>query len=119
MREHCCGLCGRDIVYAIVRTGGKQYKVAPNSVFSVEKLASPAGEECVLDDVLLVADDDGVRIGTPRVPGASVKAVVVEQYRGKKIRGLTYKAKKNVRRRYGHRQFLTRLKVVEITSGNN
>ncbi len=105
-------------MYAIVRTGGKQYKVAPNTVVSVEKLDAPPGEECTLDDVLMVADDEGrVHIGKPRVPGASVKAVVLDQYRGKKIRGLTYKPKKNVRRRYGHRQYLTKLRVVAIVAG--
>jgi large subunit ribosomal protein L21 len=62
----------------------------------------------------MVADDGGVKVGTPLVPGASVTAEVVEQYRGKKIRGFTYKPTKNIRRRFGHRQSLTRLRVVEI-----
>jgi len=105
-------------VYAIVRSGGKQYKVAPQTVFSVEKLDVPVGTEHVLDDVLLVADDQRVTVGTPRVPGAAVVVKVLDQYRGKKIRGFTYKPKKNVRRRYGHRQYLTRLEVVDIRTGN-
>ncbi len=103
-------------MYAIVRTGGRQYRAERDTVFSVEKLPGQPGERCTLDEVLLVADDDRVVIGTPTVSGAAVVAEVVEQYRGKKIRGLTYKPKKNVRRRYGHRQYLTRLRVVEIQS---
>lgn len=104
-------------MYAIVRTGGKQYKVEPDTVFSVEKLDVPEGQQYRLDDVLMVADDDSIRVGTPRVPGASVTVEVLRQYRGKKIRGLTYKPKKNVRRRYGHRQSLTQLKVLDINTG--
>lgn len=104
-------------MYAIVRSGGKQYKVEPKTIFSVEKLDVPVGEEHSLDEVLLVADEKQVLVGTPRVPGASVRVKVLEQYRGKKIRGLTYKPKKNVRRRYGHRQYLTRLEVMEIETG--
>lgn len=106
-------------MYAIVRTGGKQYKVEPNTIFSVEKLDVPVGTEHALDDVLLVADGESVAVGRPRVPGAQVVVRVVEQYRGKKIRGLTYKPKKNVRRRYGHRQCLTRLQVVDIRTDSS
>lgn len=101
-------------VYAIVRSGGKQYKVAPNTVLSVEKVEAAPGGEHTFDEVLLVADDTGVRIGTPLVPGAVVKAEVVEQYRGKKINGFTYKPTKRIQRHYGHRQSLTRVRVLSI-----
>jgi len=111
------GSGGRFGLYAIVRAGGKQYKVREDTVLSVEKHEGNAGEQISLSDVLMVSDDSGVKVGTPLVAGASVTAEVVEQYRGKKIRGFTYKPTKNIRRRYGHRQSLTRLRVVEIKAG--
>jgi large subunit ribosomal protein L21 len=101
-------------VYAIVRSGGKQYKVAPNTIVSVEKLDADKGGQVAFKEVLLVCDDTGVRIGTPCVPGAVVTAEVVEQYRGKKIHGYTYKPTKRIQRHYGHRQYLTRVKVLSI-----
>ncbi|MBM3496618.1 MAG: 50S ribosomal protein L21 [Armatimonadetes bacterium] len=103
-------------MYAIVRTGGKQYKVAPNTVLSVEKLDADEGAAYAFKDVLLVCDDTGVRIGTPCVPGAVVNAEVLQQYRGKKIRGFTYRPTKRTQRHYGHRQSLTRVKVLSIGS---
>lgn len=109
-----CRPRGRSTLYAIVRSGGKQYKVKLDAVISVEKLDGAPGDKVALDDVLMVADDAGVKIGTPRVPGASVTVEVMEQYRGKKVRGFTYKPTKNIRRRFGHRQPLTRLRVVDI-----
>lgn len=101
-------------MYAIVRAGGRQYKVSPDTVISVDRLKEEVGAKIALTDVLLVSDDDSVRIGTPNVPGATVNAEVIEQYRDKKIRGFTYKPTKRIRRRYGHRQQLTRLKVIDI-----
>ena len=106
-------------MYAIVRSGGKQYKVAPNTVLSVEKVQADADGRYTFEDVLLVADEAGVRIGTPRVPDVKVTAEVLEQYRGKKVRGFTYKPKKNVQRRYGHRQSLTRVRVLAIGSSSD
>jgi len=101
-------------VYAIVRTGGKQYRVSENSVITVEKLEGNPGDTVELADVLLVADGDKVRIGAPAVQGARVTATVVETSRGKKIRGYTYKKVKNVQRHYGHRQWQTTLKINSI-----
>jgi large subunit ribosomal protein L21 len=101
-------------VYAIVRSGGKQYKVAPKSVVSVEKIQPDASGKYAFRDVLLVSDETGVRIGTPCVPGVVVNAEVIEQYKGKKIRGFTYKPTKRIQRHYGHRQQLTRLRVTSI-----
>ena len=102
-------------MYAIVRAGGKQYRVAENDVIQVNKLAVEEGEAVVLDQVLLVGDDSGVRVGTPYVTGASVQGKVVRQYKGRKIRGFTYKPKKNIHRRYGHRQLLTSVAIEKIT----
>jgi large subunit ribosomal protein L21 len=105
-------------MYAIVATGGKQYKVAPGDTFYVEKLAVNPGDRVELDQVLTVVKDDGqVLIGTPLVDGAKVVTKVVEQGKGPKIRVFKYKNKVNYRRRQGHRQPFTRLTVEEILLG--
>ena len=104
-------------MYAIVESGGRQYRAEEGQSFSVEKLPYEVGEQIELPNVLLLADDAEVQIGQPTVPGASVKATVVDQYRGKKIFVWKYKPKKRYRRRMGHRQSYTRLRVDEIVAG--
>jgi large subunit ribosomal protein L21 len=104
-------------VYAIVESGGRQYRAEEGHSFSVEKLPYEVGDQIELDKVLLVANDDGVKVGQPTVEGVSVKATVVEQYRGKKIFVWKYKPKKRYRRRKGHRQSYTRLRIDEIVGG--
>jgi large subunit ribosomal protein L21 len=99
---------------AVVRTGGKQYKVEPNTILRVEKLPAEEGQTVELTEVLLVQDDNGLRIGTPTVPNAKVVAEVVRHVKGRKIIGFTYKPKKNERRHYGHRQWQTVLRVQSI-----
>ena len=106
-------------MYAIVRTGGKQYRVAENQVLRVEKLDAGVGAEVRLDEVLLVGGDDGAQLGAPTVAGAVVVARVLNQGKGRKIRGFTFKAKKNERRRYGHRQQYTELLVQSIEVGGS
>lgn len=101
-------------MYAIVKTGGQQYRVEENSIIDVNKLASDQGEEIVLDEVLLVGGDGGVKVGTPHVAGAKVMAKVVKQFKGPKIDAFTYKPKKNIQRRWGHRQQMTKLKITKI-----
>lgn len=101
-------------MYAIVRAGGKQYKVAENDIIEVDKLSSPEGETVVLDQVLLVSADNDVKIGSPYVAGAQVTGKVVRHYKGRKIRGFTYKPKKHSHRRYGHRQQLTAVAINKI-----
>lgn len=101
-------------MYAVVQTGGKQVRVAPKEVVAVEKLDAREGEAVVLDQVLMVRTDANTRIGTPFVEGAKVVCKVLAHDRGKKIRGFIYKPKKNERRRFGHRQWFTRLRVEEI-----
>ena len=102
-------------MYAIVETGGKQYRVSPNDVIDVEKLDLPEGSICELDKVLMVAKDNGeTLVGRPYVEGAVVVAKVVGHGRGPKILGFKYKPKKRYRRRWGHRQWFTRLKIEEI-----
>jgi large subunit ribosomal protein L21 len=104
-------------VYVIVKSGGRQYRAEVGNSFSVEKLPYEVGEQIDLDEVLLVADGDEVKVGQPLVSGASVKATVTEQYQGKKIFVWKYRPKKRYRRRQGHRQQYTRLRVDEIEAG--
>jgi len=101
--------------YAIIKTGGKQYRVAPGDVIAVEKLDGEPGAELHFDEVLLTAHDGAVRVGTPTVAGARVTAEVVRQGRAKKILVFKKKRRKNYRRRQGHRQAQTTVRVSAIT----
>ncbi len=101
-------------MFAVVKTGGKQYKVAENDVLTVERLPGEAGETVTLDEVLLVGDEKGVKVGTPTVAGTVVTAEIVEQTRGDKIIVFKKKRRHNYRRKRGHRQDLTVLKVLAI-----
>ncbi len=103
--------------YAIIETGGKQYRVQPGKSISVEKIEGETGSTVELDRVLLVSEDDRVSIGTPTVAGAKVVAEVAEQGRGKKIIVLKYKSKTRYRGKTGHRQSLTKLAIKEIVTG--
>lgn len=101
-------------MYALVRTGGKQYRVAKDDTILVERIAADEGTEVILDDVVMLGDGDKVTIGTPRVEGAAVSATVVSQTRGPKIIIFRRKRRKNHRRTQGHRQDLTLLKINAI-----
>jgi large subunit ribosomal protein L21 len=101
-------------MYAVIRTGGKQYRVAVGDSVEVEKLDGEVGETITLNDILLVADGDTVQIGRPTVAGASVSARITGQHRGNKIRVFRYKPKKRIRVRGGHRQYLTRLQIESV-----
>ncbi|CCW34854.1 LSU ribosomal protein L21P [Chthonomonas calidirosea] len=101
-------------MYAIIKTGGKQYRVSAGDRLVVEKLPGEPQTSIELSEVLLVQTDDNLKIGNPLVEGAKVTATILEQTKGKKIKGLTYKPKKNERRRYGHRQQQTILRVDAI-----
>ncbi|MGD9711801.1 MAG: 50S ribosomal protein L21 [Thermomicrobiales bacterium] len=102
--------------YAIIATGGKQYRVGVGDVITVEKLDVEAGATVTLDSVLLIGGDGSTVIGTPLVDGASVTADVVDNFRGEKIIVFKYKPKKRYRRRTGHRQSLTRLAITGINA---
>jgi len=104
-------------MYAIVKTGGKQHKAEKDSVLVVEKIEGEPGSRVELDEVLMVSDGKAVKVGTPFVAGAMVKAEIVKQGKGKKINAFNYKPKKNVRKRWGHRQPQTTLKVIEVVGG--
>ena len=102
-------------MYAIVETGGKQYRVTPGDTVAVERLSGEPGETLDLDRVLLVAGTgDQARIGSPGIDGAVVRAEVVEHIRGEKIIVFRYKSKVRYRRKTGHRQSLTRLRITDI-----
>jgi large subunit ribosomal protein L21 len=101
-------------MYAIVETGGKQYQVEAGQIVDVERLSADVGDEVELDQVLLVSGDDEVRVGQPRVEGAKVRATVLRQDRGRKVIVFKFKPKERYRRKAGHRQSYTRLRIDEI-----
>ncbi|HBX69888.1 MAG TPA: 50S ribosomal protein L21 [Chloroflexi bacterium] len=102
-------------MYAIVESGGKQYKAVPGTTIEVDRLLIEEGAEINLDRVLLVSDGEEVQVGTPTVDGTTVKATVVEHFKGRKIIVFKYKAKERYRRKQGHRQQYTRLQIDEIS----
>jgi large subunit ribosomal protein L21 len=100
-------------MYAVIRTGGKQYRVQENDTIEIEKLDGEVGSVLTIDDVLLLGGDS-TKIGSPTVAGASVTGTIVKQGKGKKIHGLTYIKVKQHQRHYGHRQELTTLRIDAI-----
>lgn len=104
------------MTFAVIRTGGKQYRVTPNSVLKVEKLEAEAGATVTFHDVLAVGSDAGLTLGAPTVPGASVSATVLEQARADKIIVFKKKRRQNYRRKRGHRQHLTVLRIGDIAT---
>ncbi|NIV32546.1 MAG: 50S ribosomal protein L21 [Anaerolineae bacterium] len=103
-------------MYAVVKTGGKQYRVSPGDSIDVEKLPYEVGEQVELDEVLLVANGKGAKIGRPLVKGAKVKATVTRQAKGRKVIIFKIRPSKRYRRRKGHRQHFTRLRIDEIVA---
>ncbi|HEU5325402.1 MAG TPA: 50S ribosomal protein L21 [Candidatus Limnocylindria bacterium] len=104
-------------MYAVVTTGGKQYRVEPGSELVVERLAADPGATITFDRVLLVGDGEAVTVGTPTVDGATVSATVLGEALGPKLIIFKFKQKVKYRRHTGHRQHLTRVRIDEITSG--
>lgn len=102
------------LIYAVILTGGKQYRVEPGQTIDVESLPADPGSEVELHDVLLLADGDAVTVGTPVVRGAVVRAEIVDHGRDQKVISFKYKAKTRYRRKHGHRQGFTRLAIKEI-----
>ena len=101
-------------MYAVVKTGGKQYRLGIGDSVKVEKLPNEVGNIIELSQILMVSDGDEVKVGTPFVTGASVKAEIIGHGRNKKIRVFKMKRRKKYRRTQGHRQAFTQLKVTEI-----
>ncbi len=104
-------------MFAVIKTGGKQYRVKADDVITIEKLAGEAGDAVSFDDVLMVGGDVDTTIGTPTVDGASVAGELVEQTRGAKIVVFKKKRRKDYRRKKGHRQDLTMVRITEILTG--
>ena len=101
-------------MFAVIQTGGKQYTVAPGDEISVEKIEGEAGDSIVLENVLMLGGDKGVTVGAPMVTGASVVAELVENGRGKKIIVFKKRRRQNYRRKAGHRQWFSKLRISEI-----
>ncbi len=103
-------------MYAVIRTGGKQYRVEQGATIRVEKLPGERGAQLELGDVLLVGDGDSVKVGQPTVPGAKVTAEIVAQVLGEKLLVFKFRRRKAYRRKTGHRQQYTALKITGITA---
>ncbi len=104
-------------MYAVIQTGGKQYRVSQGDKLRVEKLGADEGAKVELDKVLMVADGDKVSIGTPYVKGGKVTATVKAHGRGKKVNIIKFKRRKHHLKRQGHRQWYTELEITKITAG--
>lgn len=101
-------------MYAVVETGGKQYRVAAGEKLEVEKLSVDAGQTVTLDKVLMLSNDGTVQIGSPTLEGASVEATVVEHYKGDKVVAFKFKRRKGYRKKKGHRQQHSLIEIKEI-----
>ncbi|MBE3101428.1 MAG: 50S ribosomal protein L21 [Firmicutes bacterium] len=101
-------------MYAVIKTGGKQYRVQEGDILMVEKLEAADGSTVLFSEVLALSDDNGLKVGTPVVDGAVVEAQILGQGKGKKIIVYKYKAKKNYRKKQGHRQPYTKIQVMKI-----
>ncbi len=104
-------------MHAVIKTGGKQYRVAAGDQLNIESLAGEVGAEIRFDEVLMLSDGDDVTVGTPLVAGANVQAKVVEHGRGEKIRIIKFKRRKHYRRTMGHRQNYTRVEITGVNKG--
>jgi large subunit ribosomal protein L21 len=103
-------------MYAVVKTGGKQYRVSAGEKLKIEQIAADVGQEIVLDQVLVVADGDALKMGTPLVAGATVKAKVLSQGRGDKVRIFKMRRRKHYRKSQGHRQNYTEIEILGIAA---
>jgi large subunit ribosomal protein L21 len=100
--------------YAVIKTGGKQYRVTADDVFDIEKVSGEAGELITFDSVMMIGGDGKPTVGSPLIEGASVSAEIVDQRRDRKIIVFKKKRRKNYRRKNGHRQELTRIRILEV-----
>ena len=101
-------------MYAVFKTGGKQYRASTGDVLKVEKIEAEKGATLELDQVLMVGEGEDVKIGTPYLEGGKVTATVIDQGRGKKIKVVKFKRRKNYRRQMGHRQYFTQIEITGI-----
>ena len=105
-------------MYAVLKTGGKQLMAAKDDVLIVEKIEGEAGTKITFSEVLLVIDGDTQKVGTPFVKGAKVEGEIVRQAKGPKIEAFNYNAKKNERKRWGHRQPYTHVRIISVEAGS-
>jgi large subunit ribosomal protein L21 len=103
-------------MYAIIKTGGKQFRVSEGDVIKVEKLSSEDGEKVLFDEVLMIGDDGEIKTGSPYLSDATVEGTVIKHGKAKKIIVFKYKAKKNYRKKQGHRQPFTQVKIEKINA---
>ncbi len=101
-------------IFAIIKTGGKQYKVSKGDKIKIEKLNAKVGDKVIFDDVLLVVEKGKVKIGTPKIKGAKVEVKVLKQEKYKKVIIFKYKAKKRYKKKQGHRQPYTEIEIIKI-----
>lgn len=101
-------------MYAILKTGGKQYMVNEGDVISIEKLNAASGEKVIFEEILVVSNNGDLKVGAPNVAGAKVEATVIEQGKGKKVIVFKYKPKKDFRKKQGHRQPFTKVRIDKI-----
>ena len=104
-------------MYAVIKTGGKQYKVAPGEKLKVEQIPADVGAEVILDQVLMVGEGESVRLGQPTVAGATVKATVVAHGRGEKVKIFKMRRRKHYQKTQGHRQNFTEVRIDDIVQG--
>ncbi len=103
-------------MFAILETGGKQYRVSPGAIVRIEKLQGERGDALVFDKVLALSDEEGVKVGSPYLEGTKVSGTIVRQGKARKILVFKYKPKTNYRRRMGHRQCFTEVRIESIGS---
>jgi large subunit ribosomal protein L21 len=101
-------------MYAVIASGGKQYRVSQGQVIKVEQIAAQPGDSIEFDQILLLADGDNVQVGTPYLPGTKIKGEVIRQGRGEKIRILKFRRRKHHMKQAGHRQNFTEIKITAI-----
>jgi len=101
-------------MFAVVKTGGKQYIVKEGDILDIEKIEGKKGEKSFLGQVLLLSTDSGIKVGTPTVTGIRIEAEIIDQFRAKKVEILKYKKKTGYRRKKGHRQNKTKVKILKI-----
>ena len=104
-------------MYAVFKTGGKQYRAAPGDVIRVEKIEADQGADVELDNVLMIADGDDVTMGNPTIKGGVVKATVKSHGRGDKVRIIKFRRRKHSMKQMGHRQYFTELEITGVSKG--
>ncbi|HIQ07487.1 MAG TPA: 50S ribosomal protein L21 [Thiotrichaceae bacterium] len=103
-------------MYAVIKTGGKQYRVSEGDIIEIEKLDSDEGAAVDFEDILMVGEGEEVKIGTPFIDGCKVTGTITEQKRGKKIEIIKFRRRKHHQKRTGHRQYLTKVEITSISA---